>query len=249
MWRQSSWSDPVTGTTSGTSVIWGPSTVMDARLWSLLCLDWHVFSIAYFPTLPPTLSNTPVKTWKVINKCPLCWRTNTDGIWLTHGGLAEPWAGQGSRQPIYKEPQACVGVRIFLNNCVSGVRDGCQTYYCWDPMRALLSAELALWFAHLTFSDATDCQSSHGAMVYVPPAEAATHTSPLAPLVLWGRAGQQGGGRTENKPLFVLQARRWLQHWQEEWPSVLFEQEVKGRAVPQCIVCLVVVGGTFETFK
>lgn len=46
-------------------------------------------------TPAPTFSSTLVKTWKVINKWPLCCRTNTDGIWLTHGGLAEPWAGPG----------------------------------------------------------------------------------------------------------------------------------------------------------
>lgn len=72
------------------------------RYWSKLAVFNLPFLTRLFhsppsPTLPPTLGSTPVKTWKVINKCPLCCRTNTDGIWLTHGGLAEPWAGPGKQ--------------------------------------------------------------------------------------------------------------------------------------------------------
>lgn len=111
---------------------WKLSAVIDPSLWSLICLAWLVFSIAYFPALPPTLGSTPVKTWKVINKCPLCCRTNTDGIWLTHGGLAEPWAGRGSRQPLYKELQACVGVRIFLKLWV-GIKKRVAEVFLMNP--------------------------------------------------------------------------------------------------------------------
>lgn len=70
----------------------------------LTCLFHSLFPCFTHSTHPP--GSTPVKTWKVINKCPFCCWTNTDGIWLTHGGLAEPWAEQWSRRPLHKEQQA-----------------------------------------------------------------------------------------------------------------------------------------------
>lgn len=124
---------------------------------------------------PPTLGNTPVKTWKVINKCPLCWRTNTDGIWLTHGGLAQPWAAQGSRQPLCKELQHISSQLWFIN---------------------------ILFFILFLTQESTALSRVRTWVWSFPIAKAASRTSPLAP------PSAVGACRAENKPLFVLQARR-----------------------------------------
>lgn len=109
---------------------WKLSTGIDPSLYCLICLFWLAFSIAYSPSLPPpythTLSSTPVKTWKVINKCPLCCRTNTDGIWLTHGGLAEPWAGLGKQAATL---QKAAGLRGCQN--ISAGQEHEKLSYIW----------------------------------------------------------------------------------------------------------------------
>lgn len=52
------------------------------------------------------------------------------------------------------------------------------------------------------------CISEHvGFEVLLKSVSAKLRSGHTSPLTLWGRAGQQGGGRTQNKSSFVLQAR------------------------------------------
>lgn len=91
--------------------------ILVCGLFNLPCLT-RLFHSLLRNFAPHPLSSTPVKTWKVINKCPLCCRTNTDGIWLTHGGLAEPWA---CRRTHFTKSCRPVWVTERFFNCRSGV--------------------------------------------------------------------------------------------------------------------------------
>lgn len=94
------------------------------------------------PPSTQTFSSTLVKTWKVINKCPLCCRTNTDGIWLTHGGLAEPWAGPWEAGNRLTKSYGSVWVSEHFSKCSSGKEEkkkSMRKYLWWRSKKATVS--------------------------------------------------------------------------------------------------------------
>lgn len=161
----------------------GHSTGIDPSLQAWICLSWLAFSVVDSP-FPPSPGGTPVKTWKVINKCPLCCRTNTDGIWLTHEGLTEPWAGLGKQASTLQSAAGLCG----CHGTSAGQEPRKQTRFWWPTQ--VWKRCCSHFFEHSVIQRLRKCWPSHTAM-------GQQRTRLLwPPLVLWGLAGQHGGGQT-----------------------------------------------------